>query len=89
MLTLAEGDVASLVPPEHRAIDQDDYFERLLTLIENPAERTAWQALQQQQHAGLVDQNAFLESLRSMMNLAYERFVARRTIPLTKVIDGI
>jgi hypothetical protein len=89
LLTLAEGDVASLVPPEHRAVDQEDYFERLLTLVENPQERTSWRALQQQQHAGLVDQSAFLESLRSLTNLAYERFLARRLIPLTRIIDGL
>lgn len=88
LLTLAEGDVASLVPPEHRANDNEDYFARLLKLVEDPNHLAAWRELQQSQHAGLVDQTAFLESLRSMTSLAYERFLARRSTPLTSVIDG-
>lgn len=88
LLTLDQGDVASLVPPEHRAVDQFDYFERLIRLVEDPSQMVAWRELQQSQHAGLVDQTAFLESLRSMTGLAYERFLARRSTPLTSVIDG-
>jgi hypothetical protein len=88
LLTLDQGDVASLVPPEHRAVDQFDYFERLIRLVEDPSQMAAWRELQQSQHAGLVDQTAFLESLRSMTGLAYERFLARRSTPLTSVIDG-
>ncbi|MEY4249160.1 MAG: hypothetical protein RJA87_793 [Pseudomonadota bacterium] len=88
LLTLDEGDVASLVPAEHRATDQVDYFERLLMLVEEPSKMDAWRELQQNQHSGLVDQNAFLGSLISMTGLAYERFLARRMTPLTQVIDG-
>jgi len=88
LLTLDEGDVASLVPPEHRATDQIDYFERLLMLVKEPTQMATWRDLQQNQHSGLIDQKAFLGSLSAMTGLAFERFVARRVTPLTQVIDG-
>jgi hypothetical protein len=86
LLTLDEGDVASLVPPEHRATDQVDYFERLLMLVEEPSQMVTWRELQQRYHRGMADQLAFLNSLRIMVNKAHNRLVARRLESLYDVI---
>lgn len=89
VVTLSEGDVSSLVPKEHRAINKFDYFKKLLFLVEDRNRLTEWRADQQFQFLSIIDQSAFLNSIKSMSNLAYDRFVSRRIIPLTKIIDAI
>jgi hypothetical protein len=88
VITLSEGDVASLVPAEHRAIDRGDYFCNLMKLVEDQREIYSWREKQKQYFGRHSDQAEFLESLRTMTSLAYERFLARRLIPLTRIIDG-
>jgi len=88
VMTLAEGDVASLVPLEHRAIDPGIYFSSMMKLVEDKNEISSWREKQKQYFGHHIDQAEFLESLGTMASLAYERFLARRLIPLTHIIDG-
>lgn len=89
VLTLNEGDVATLVSPDYRANNQGDYFEKLLLLVGDRRVAADWTQGQQIYFKNLVDQNVFLISLRGMMNNAFTRFESRRGVQLTRVIDGI
>jgi hypothetical protein len=88
IMTLNEGDVSSLVPTEHLATSHFDYFEKLLLLIRYENLLREWKIDQQRQFMSISDQSAFLNSIKFMSNLAYDRFVSRRKIPLTEIIYG-
>jgi len=89
VLTLNEGDVATMVPPEHRIADRSDYFDRLVRLINDPLESTDWRLKQQGHFKITVDQESFSRSLNSMIKLSYDRFVERQEIPLIQIIDRV
>lgn len=87
LLTTKDGDVASMAPPEHRAHDADDYFARLTALIETPGLMDAWRGPQQERRKLMNDQTHFLGSLKGMVDLAHQRFEARRGRTLTSVVE--
>ena len=87
MRPLVQGEVTFLVSGEYRAEVPVEYFENLLKLAEHRSQIATWHHLQQNQHSGLVEQTAFLESLRSMTNFAYERFLARRLGLIRRIIE--
>jgi hypothetical protein len=89
VLTLNEGDVATLVSPDYRAENQGDYFEKMFLLVEDDQVAAAWKFGQQNYFKNLVDQDLFLSSLRGMVSLAFSRFADRRGIPLSLIIDGL
>jgi hypothetical protein len=88
ILTLNEGDISSLVPNEHLATSRLDYFEKLNFLIDNRNEFNQWKTSQSRQFLEIIDQSAFLDSLKLMSSLAYDRFDSRRITPIIKIIDG-
>ncbi len=88
IMTLNEGDVASFVPPEHRANSSDEFFANLSNLIENKDEMAGWRSVQKIHLNKMNDQTAFLKSLKQMIKLAHERYEARQFTPLVDIIDG-
>lgn len=87
LLTLGEGDVASMAPHAHRAKDADDYFARLAALIDVPGTMDAWRGPQQERRKLMNDQSYFLMSLKAMVDLAHERFESRQGRTLTSVVE--
>lgn len=88
VLTTNDGDVASMAPPEHRAVDADDYFARLAQLIDQPETMAAWRGPQQARMRLMTEQAHFLEALKGMVSIAHDRFEARRGRTLTSVVEG-
>lgn len=89
VLTLNEGDVATMVPSEHRAVDRSDYFDRLLRLMTDPLESANWMLKQKEHFKNTVDQESFLISLSAMVKTSYDRFMERQEKSLIQIIDGV
>jgi hypothetical protein len=87
VLTTHDGDVASMVPPEHRAKDAADYFARLAALVDEPGLIDAWRGPQQERRVLMNDQTYFLSALKAMVDLAHERYEARQGRTLTSVVE--
>jgi len=89
VLTLNEGDVATMVPSEHRAVDRSDYFDRLLRLMTDPSELASWILKQKEHFKNTVDQESFLISLSAMVKTSFDRFMERQEKSLIQIIDGV
>jgi hypothetical protein len=79
------GDVAGLTPLAHHAADAEDYFLKLVDLIENPALRSAWSSVQSVHINALWDQAAFTLSLRHMADIAWDRYQQRVGQPIERL----
>ncbi len=77
LLTLDQGDVACLAPPDHRAASTDVYFRHLSALVGDPAHRRAWRETQQSYYATRIEQTAAMRGLMSLVDCAYDRYAAR------------
>jgi hypothetical protein len=88
VLTLdAKGDVGAFVPAAHRAASVEDYFERLDSLVADPALRAAWTVEQQALLATRLDADLFARELGTMCDLALVRYGARGHLPLEVLLD--
>lgn len=77
VVTTEAGDVGGLVPPQHRAVDADDYVARLTELAGDAALRDAWAAEQATHISDLTDQTLFGAELKRLTAIAFERYKAR------------
>jgi hypothetical protein len=81
------GDVGGITPLIHHATDADGYFAKLVELIQNPALRDQWRALQTEHSELTSDQAAFTQSLRKMSDLAWARYRQRIGRPIEELFD--
>jgi hypothetical protein len=81
------GDVGGVTPSICHTFDADGYFAKLVELIQNPALRDQWRAVQTEHSERTSDQAAFTQSLRQMSDLAWARYRERVGKPIEHLFD--
>jgi hypothetical protein len=77
VLSLAKGDVSSLIPDSFVASDQEEYFRYLGFLMDSPELLAAVKAEQGQHNARMRDQAVFLKEIQGLVRLAADSYEAR------------
>jgi hypothetical protein len=87
ILTLDQGAVAEIAPPDFLALDAEDYFRRLDALIALPELLAALKARQAEHLTQVGDQRALLSSLQKMVRTAAQRYAERGNgLPLSQTV---
>ncbi|MFM1959454.1 MAG: hypothetical protein RL588_971 [Pseudomonadota bacterium] len=77
VLSLARGDVSSLIPDSFVASDEEEYFRYLGFLMDSPEFLAAVKAEQGQYNARMRDQALFLKEIQGLVRLAADRYEDR------------
>jgi hypothetical protein len=77
VLSLAKGDVSSLIPDSFVASDPEEYFCYLSFLMDSPELLAAVKAEQGQHNARMRDQALFLKEIQGLVRLAADSYEAR------------